>query len=140
MEWLLAMSLLAETAARLSHTESASVLYRLLVPYAQLNVADTAEGMRGSVGRYLGILAAMLGHWDQASQYFEEAVDTNGRMGTRPWLAHTQADYGRALFARGERARASELLATAVATYRQLGMELHAADGSAFATTFSTIA
>ena len=50
------MSLLAETAARLRDSESASVLYRLLEPYARLNVADPLEGMRGSVARYLGLL------------------------------------------------------------------------------------
>ena len=60
MEWLLAMSLLAETAARLRDSESASVLYRLLEPYARLNVAEPLEGMRGSVARYLGLLADML--------------------------------------------------------------------------------
>jgi hypothetical protein len=47
-------------------------------------------------------------------------------MGARPWVAHTQHDYARMLLARsqsGDRARARDLLATALETYRELGME-----------------
>ena len=46
-------------------------------------------------------------------------------MGALPWVAHTQADYARLLLSRnerGDRERARELSAEAVATYRQLGM------------------
>jgi hypothetical protein len=49
----------------------------------------------------------------------------NERMGARPWLAHTQHDYARLLIARGtadDRAKGDALLATAVDTYRELGM------------------
>jgi hypothetical protein len=51
-------------------------------------------------------------------------------MGARPWLAHTANDYARMLQARsgrGDRDRVRELLDTALATYRELGMESHAA-------------
>ena len=84
MEWLLAMSLLAETAARLRDSESASVLYRLLEPYARLNVADPLEGMRGSVARYLGLLADMLERCNEASRHFEEALAVMNRWAPAP--------------------------------------------------------
>ena len=55
-------------------------------------------------------------------------------MGARPWLAHTQHDYGEMLLARaasGDRERAQKLLDSALATYRELGMEFHVARISA---------
>jgi hypothetical protein len=44
LEWLYGMSLLAETCVVLSDTDSAAVLYRLLVPWAAFNAADPHEG------------------------------------------------------------------------------------------------
>jgi tetratricopeptide (TPR) repeat protein len=122
MEWLLGMSLLAETSAFLGDADSAAVLYRLLVPWAAFNVADVPEGMRGSVSRYLGLLASLLERLDDAERHFEGALAMNERMGARPWLAHTQEDYGRMLLARGDAERGSELVDQALATYRELGM------------------
>ena len=129
-EWLYGMSLLAETAALLSDTDSAAVLYRLLVPWAAFNAADWPEAIRGSASRYLGILAATRRRWDEAGMHFEEAVAMNARMGARPWLAHTQHDYARMLLARArthDRESARDLLNQARVTYRELGMETHAA-------------
>jgi hypothetical protein len=47
-------------------------------------------------------------------------------MGLRPWIARTREDYARMLqtsAAPGDTERAEELLATAVAAYRELGMD-----------------
>ena len=129
-EWLYGMSLLAETAALLGDTDSAAVLYRLLVPWAAFNAADWPEAIRGSASRYLGILAATRRRWDEAGMHFEDAVAMNARMGARPWLAHTQHDYARMLLARArtrDRESARDLLNQALVTYRELGMETHAA-------------
>jgi tetratricopeptide (TPR) repeat protein len=134
-EWLLAMSLLAETSGLLAHTDSADVLYRLLLPWAALNVADQAEAVRGAAARYLGILAATLGRWEEAERHFEDALAMNERMGLRPWLVYTQLDYARMLLGRagaGDAARAGSLLDLAFATHRELGMR-PAADTSALA-------
>jgi tetratricopeptide (TPR) repeat protein len=128
-EWLYGMSLLAETSALVGDTDSATVLYGLLAPWGALNAADVGEGFRGSVSRYLGILAAALGSWDDAHRHFEDALAMNERMGARPWLAQTQEDYARTLLARdgpGDDERARELLDQALTTYRELGMETHA--------------
>jgi DNA-binding CsgD family transcriptional regulator len=69
----------------------------------------------GAADRYLGMLAATLGEPVRASRHFDRALDLNGRMGARTWLAHTAYEYGRFLLGRGrgERARGRELLAEA---------------------------
>jgi DNA-binding SARP family transcriptional activator len=124
MEWPFGMSLLAETSALLRDTDSAAVLYSLLLPWRAINVVDMPEGIRGSLSRYLGLLATTLQRWDDAARHFEDAIEMNARMGALPWLAHTQHDYAR-LLARGtadDRAKGDALLATALATYRELGM------------------
>jgi hypothetical protein len=124
-EWLYGMSLLAETSALVGDNGSAAVLYGLLVPWAAFNIVDQAEGIRGSASRYLGILATTTKRWDDAESNFEDAVAMNEGMGARPWLAHTQFDYGSMLLARdapGDRERAGELLTEAISTYEELGM------------------
>jgi DNA-binding SARP family transcriptional activator len=132
LEWLLGMSLLAETSALLADRDSAPVLYRLLLPWATFNVADTPEWMRGSVSRYLGLLAATLERWDDAARHFEDALAANEKMGARPWFAHTQHDHARMLLTRGDpgdRERAQGLLDRALATYHELGMKRPPASG-----------
>jgi hypothetical protein len=128
-EWLYGLSLLAETCGIVGEAEPAAVLYGLLLPWAALNVADIAEGMRGSVSRYLELLATQLHRWSDAERHFEDGLELNARMGLGPWLAHTQHDYARMLLARqepGDGERAEQLLAQAVSLYRELGMRTHA--------------
>jgi hypothetical protein len=140
-EWLFGMSLLAETAALLGDTDSAAILYRLLHPWAALNAVDQAEGIRGSVARYLGLLATTTQNWDEAEVHFEDALAMNARMGARPWLAHTANDYARMLHARnsrGDRERAQALLGSALETYRELGMDNYAAAATALAEEIGT--
>ena len=125
-EWLFGMSLLAEVSSSLGDSRSGSVIYALLSPWATLNVVDQCEGIRGSVARYLGLLATTMGRLDEAERHYEEALASNARMGFRPWLAHTQHDYASMLLARGaggDRERSRQLAGAAVGTYRELGME-----------------
>ena len=124
-EWLYGMSLLAETAVLVSDAHSAVVLYRLLAPWDALVAVDVGEGFRGSVSRYRGLLAAMVGQLAEAQQHFEDAIAMNHRIGARPWLAQTQEDYARMLFDRdspGDAEEAQQLLVDALATYEELGM------------------
>jgi DNA-binding SARP family transcriptional activator len=132
-EWLYGMSLLAETSALLSDDDSASALYDLLAPWPALNAVDVGEGIRGSVSRYLGMLAATAKRSQDAERHFDDALAMNASMGARPWLAHTQLDYAEMLLARDgpdDRGRAQEFLDAAGATYHELGMELYAAKAS----------
>jgi Bacterial transcriptional activator domain len=109
--------------ARLEELRLACLEDRMeLSPWAALNAVDVPEGMRGSVSRYLGLLASTMKYWDDAERHFGVA---NERMGARPWLAHTREDYGRMLVERdgpGDREKGQELLDNALATYRELGM------------------
>jgi len=125
-DWLFEITTLAETCGSLGDRTWSASLYRLLLPYAGRNVAGWVEVSSGAVSRYLGLLATTLERWEDAAQHFEDALAMNRRMGARPWLAHTQHDYGRMLLARraeGDAQQATDLLHSALATSRELGME-----------------
>jgi DNA-binding SARP family transcriptional activator len=137
-EWLVSICLLAETCAILGDTGPAAPLYELLLPYGPLNAVAVPELALGSTSQPLGILATLLGRFDDAARHFEEALRMNERMGARPWLAHTQQDHARMLLRRnreGDRERAEKLLSRAQATYHQLGMKGDAANAAALART-----
>ena len=100
-------------------------MYGRLQPFGHLNATLPPELCRGSVSRGLGILAATMGRWSAAVEHFEVALRLNAEMGARPWLAHAQYDYARALLRRGEpgdRGQATELLTSAMVSARALGM------------------
>jgi tetratricopeptide (TPR) repeat protein len=84
----------------------------------------------GPSSRVLALLAASLERWDEAFAHFEDAIALCRRLGARPYLARTEYEYGRALIARGDRARARELIASARRTAEELGMPglVHLAD------------
>jgi DNA-binding SARP family transcriptional activator/tetratricopeptide (TPR) repeat protein len=124
-EWLYGMTVLAETAALLADGDCAPALYRLLHPFEGCNAIDLPEGMRGSVSRYLGLLAWTMSRRDEAAAHFEDALAMNARMRLRPWLAHTRADYAQMLLtgdAREDREHAEKLGSAARASYRELDM------------------
>jgi tetratricopeptide (TPR) repeat protein len=80
---------------------------------------------RGSVARWLGVLATLLSRYDEAERHFEHALEMNTRIRARIWVAHTEHDYARMLVARdrpGDRERARALSAQALATAREVGM------------------
>jgi hypothetical protein len=66
-----------------------------------------------------------LADWEAAEGHFEDALAMNEKMGARPWLAHTQYEYGTMLLSRGrseDRDRAQALLTSALETAVDLGM------------------
>jgi hypothetical protein len=66
-----------------------------------------------------------MGRWEDAERHFDRALELNAQMGARPWVAHTQQDYGQMLIRRGnsgDEARAAELLGVAADGYEELGM------------------
>jgi predicted ATPase len=129
-EWLVSATVVADVCAYIGDADCARKLYDELLPVADQNVVGLAECARGSVARSLGVLATLLGDYDEAEQHFRAALADNERMGARPWVARTQHEYAQLLLARdapGDKERSHELLGTALDTARSLGMVMLAA-------------
>jgi tetratricopeptide (TPR) repeat protein len=117
---------LSELAVAFYDTHRAAILYDTLLPHADrmLMVGLNCVCM-GSMTLWLGMLAATMQRWDDAVGHFEAAIETNARIGARPFLARSQHEYARMLIERdesGDRDKAKELWTEATATYRELGM------------------
>jgi tetratricopeptide (TPR) repeat protein len=125
-QWLIAMTILADTCAFLGDRTRAAELRELLLPYAGRNVVIVeAWACFGSADRALGLLAATMGLWEQAVAHFEAALNLNARLGARPWLARSEYGYAQMLLERGESGdaeRAGTLLRRASRTAQELGM------------------
>ena len=125
-EWLFSMSMLAEVTAALGEAELAGGMNEALIPYSTRNGATADYISTGSVARYLGILAAVRGKWEEAGRWLEEGLEANRRMGALPFVAHTLHDQGRLYLARdefGDPERAAGALSAALETGRALGMD-----------------
>jgi tetratricopeptide (TPR) repeat protein len=119
---------LAEAIGRVGAFEHASSLYEELLPYARLAaVVGPGLGYFGAVARHLGLLAAGAGRLADAERHFIAALELDGRMGARPWVAWTQGDLAALLLRRGEAGdveRAVELRAAALRTAEALDMPM----------------
>jgi class 3 adenylate cyclase len=119
--------LLSQACFLLADVPRAATLYELLLPYVGRNVVGQGFGEYwGSASRYLGLLAATMGHPEDAEKHFEDALQMNARMGARPLLAYTQHDYADMLLhrsAKGDREKALALLTQALDTAQELGMK-----------------
>jgi tetratricopeptide (TPR) repeat protein len=135
-EWTFCMSLLAEACSLLGDVKSPRKLYDVLSPYSGLNVIAVPEVLFGSVDRVLGLLAGMLGRWEEAEGHFRAALEMDRRMGARPWAAHTRHEHAAMLLVRdepGDAEHAHELLAEAISAYEELGMKTWAKRAGALA-------
>ena len=136
-EWLVANSLLAETAWALADQQRAAVLYERLLPYADRVGVVYIEFSTGAVSRYLGGLASTTASWADAECHFEDALKMNSRIGALPLLARTRHDFARMLAERGapgDGSRARRLLDEALPVYRRLGMNAHASAAARLAS------
>jgi tetratricopeptide (TPR) repeat protein len=117
---------LSEVAVAIGDTRRATLLYHLLRPHADyLLMMGLHCVCHGATTHWLGMLAATLKRWDDAVAHFEDAIETNSRIGARPYLARSQHEYARMLIERnksGDKEKARTLLTEATATYRELGM------------------
>ena len=125
--WHGSLSYLADACAAVGHREGAAVVYDELVGWRGLVVqVGHLLAANGAVDRYLGKLAALLGHDREAEIHFEAALRLDAAAGMPVWLAHTQLDYGLALLAR-DQPRGEDLLRAALTTAELLGMATVAA-------------
>ena len=96
------LAYLAEVCVMLADAPRAGALMTALEPYRHMTITTGVVTVcYGAAGRYLGLLAGMLGDWQRAEEYFEAAIEINRRVRARPWLAHAQADLAAMLARRG---------------------------------------
>ncbi|MGH3775153.1 MAG: ATP-binding protein [Pseudonocardiaceae bacterium] len=127
VNWLTGMALSAEVCAELGDVHGATVLSRLLTPYADQFVTSGPVSCYGSVARYLGRLAATMGRFDEAGAHFAAAAAAHARIGASAWLALTQLDWANLLLTRqshGDVQMATKLLGQALDTARQLALSI----------------
>lgn len=122
----LTLSYLAEVCARLDDALEAERLYEQLLPYRDNAIlAPVVTVCCGAAGRYLGMLAAVMGEWRAAEEHFEAALEFDERLHAWPWLAHTKHEFALALTAWGrtaDQSRAEALIAAAAASAERIGM------------------
>jgi class 3 adenylate cyclase len=124
--WLSCTALLAEVCDYLGDANRAKPLYELLLPFVDRNIVVGRGGYwLGAVARYVAILAALMGRYEEAEAYFEKALDMHRRMHATPWTARTRYDLARMLLRRGfmgDLERADQLLGGALEIARDTGM------------------
>ena len=119
-----ALTQLAAVCAYLADFRRAALVYELMKPVAHRCVVAAGTAPLGSASRPLGLLAAAMRRWEDAARHFEDALRMNTRIGSRPWIAHTQFAYAEMLLARGEpadREKARALLSDAPRPPRSWG-------------------
>jgi predicted ATPase/DNA-binding SARP family transcriptional activator len=121
-----AAALAAEACALLGDERLPLRLYELLLPRDGLCIlGGRGVYFRGAAARYLGLLAATQGRWDDAVRHHEQGLETNTRAQAPPWIARSLLDLARALVARGrpeDRERVEDLLQHAEPLARAMGM------------------
>ena len=126
MTFPLSLAFLAHVCTFLEDTRRAAQLYALLLPYAHCNiVTSSAITYHEPAAHSLGLLATLLGKWDDAQAHLAAALAMTTKLGARPRLAHTQYAYAKLLLTReqsGDRAQALTLLDSALAIAQELGM------------------
>jgi len=124
--WLASLVYLADTCAALGDVEGARVIYPELLAYAGSNVmVGHLVTCYGSMDRYLGTTATVLGDFDAAEAWFQSALALNTRLGARTWLAHTAYGYARMLLTRGsgdDRSHARAQLGLALGLAQEVGL------------------
>jgi tetratricopeptide (TPR) repeat protein len=115
---------LGEPLALVGRRELVEKLYALLLPASHrcISWGFTKFIWDGTATRVLGLLAARLERWDEASAHFEAAIGQLERLEAWPYLARTRYELGRALSAAGSPERARELVQEAAESARALGM------------------
>lgn len=99
-QWFVSVCLLADTCGLLAFVEPAADLYALIEPYAGHNAVAVPEMATDSAGRPLGVLAVLLGRYEDAERHFSDAVAMNERMGAVVWAERTRSALAAARSAR----------------------------------------
>ncbi|MEA2151380.1 MAG: eukaryotic-like serine/threonine-protein kinase [Solirubrobacteraceae bacterium] len=124
MFWFTAVSVLSESCALFGDEARAAVLYEMLLPFKERNVQVSQAAFWGSAERFLGLLAAATGRWDDAQAHFESAIAKDEAGGCPVAAGVVRRDYAEMLLAR----RAPGDVEAAVALLRAM-LEAAAAAG-----------
>jgi tetratricopeptide (TPR) repeat protein len=94
--WLTGMVDYAEAAIECRDPKYAGPLFDRLAPWAGQLPATGASAL-GPVSHYLGGLLAVLGRYDEADAYFNQAAEFSDRVGAKFFAARTALSWGRML-------------------------------------------
>jgi hypothetical protein len=119
--WLLALGMSAACCAYLGDTRRAQILYDTLLPFRDRWVATVVSTV-GPMERVLGKLAQTLKRTGDAVEHLERAVEVTAAVPAPLFHAEACFDLAEALQTI-DPARASELIATALATSDELGLD-----------------
>jgi tetratricopeptide (TPR) repeat protein len=98
--WLTVIALAGAACARLGDHARAERLLSMLEPHRRRYV-DLGSAWLGSTERYLGLLHACIGRYEEAERSFEAAIAAHRSVGATHWLALAERDYARMLRERG---------------------------------------
>jgi hypothetical protein len=100
MFWFTAVCVLAECCALFGDQERAAELYELILPFRDCNVQVSQAAFWGSSERFLGLLAAATGRWEDAQAHFGSAIAKNEASGCPIAAAVVRRDLAEMLLAR----------------------------------------
>jgi tetratricopeptide (TPR) repeat protein len=134
--WLGGMSGVADACDVVRDVEVAEKVYEILLPYGRRFAIDgTATACYGSMSRWLGTLAAVLGRHETAAEHFEDALRAHRGTGAAALVAETLRAYGATLIESGDRNRGEALLREALAGFEELGMDVRVEQTAALLPT-----
>jgi DNA-binding CsgD family transcriptional regulator/tetratricopeptide (TPR) repeat protein len=91
--WLNAMTYLAETCSFLQDEKVAAPLFDILKPYSgRVAIIDRALACKGSIDRFLGLLASTRGKVDEAERLLRYALQQHERMQAVPLADRTRRE------------------------------------------------
>jgi class 3 adenylate cyclase len=118
--------LLSEVCWSLGDVARAGALYEHILPLRGTSQGFIRLALYATVSCTLGQLASVLCRFDEATQHFEEAIESERRTHAWGWLPRTQCAYARMLLDRGQHGdgeRALELLSEALEISQERGLK-----------------
>jgi class 3 adenylate cyclase len=123
--WLFGVTALAVACAAIDERDAVVLLQARLAPY-RAHLATSGWGLTiGSVAHTMGLIAAVLGRFDEAEAEFRTAQAVHERIGAPAWLARTRLGWAAALLRRRgpvDHQRAGDLVNQALAASMELGL------------------
>lgn len=124
--WLFAVTVLGEAIAMLGDRAHARDCYAVLSPYrGRYSTIGYGVALWSPVDRVLGLLAMLLGDYDQAEMHFRDALEMCEKVGARTFSVGTRVDWAELLDARGapeDAPHKDQLVKEALREARELGL------------------